>query len=214
MPANVPVPCRIFRIVHFDNLAGIIEQGGMWCGAEMERRRLDYEQIGLQGLTKDRADRPVPVGPKGNLCDYVPIYFCPRSVMLYQIHTGQVPTFRDGQEPILHLVTTVEKIAECQRRIAFTDRHAKTRYAAFYDDPDDLPNLDWEVIGSTQFAGTDDDPDRPTRKAAELLVHRFVPIDAILGIGVYSQKWKVDCETQLARACSDVRVKVNPGWYY
>ena len=214
MPGNVPAPCRVYRILHFDNLAGIIEQGGLWCGNEMAERNVPYKQIGLQNLTQQRTGRTVPVGPGGNLNDYVPFYFCPRSVMLYNIHTGRVPTYTGGQEPIIYLVTTVEKIRLDAHPFAFTDRHAKLTVASFSTDPSDLSSLDWPTIQSNDFGHRVDDPERKDRKAAEFLVHRFVPLSSILGIGVYSQKWKDDCDQLLEAAGVDLRVKVHPGWFF
>lgn len=214
MPGEVPSPCRIFRILHIDNLPGIIEQGGLWCGNEMASRSIEYKQIGLQNLTQQRQGRPVPTAPGGNLNDYVPFYFCPRSVMLFNIHTGRVPTYTEGQEPIIYLVTTVEKIVEDGHPFAFTDRHAKMTVARFSTDPAELEALDWPTIQSTDFAHRVDDPERKDRKAAEFLVHRFVPLTSILGIGVYSQSWKDDCERLLAGAPVELRVKVHPSWYF
>jgi hypothetical protein len=213
MAGKVQSPCPVYRIVHFDNLAGIIEEGGMWCGAEMARRQLPYKQIGLGGLTANRQKKEVPCGPQGSLSDYVPFHFCPRSVMLYQICTG-FSDYKGGQEPILHLVTTVEKLRELDVPCVFTDRHAKTDYARFFADPTKLAELDWPAIRSNTFTRTDDDPDRPYRKQAEFLAHRFVPLAAILGVGVFGRRWKDDCDRLIHQAGLNVRVKVHPRWYY
>lgn len=213
MPGNVPDPCRVYRIVHFDNLEAIIQQRGMWCGSEMAARGLPYKQIGLQGLTTDRKNKEVPCGPKGCLTDYVPFHFCPRSIMLYQIHTGR-SDYKEGQEPILHFVTTVQKLEQLNVPFVFTDCHAKTAYAQFFDDRRELVELDWPTIASDSFGRTPDDPDRPYRKEAELLAHRFVPLAAILGIGVHSQRWKEDCDRLLQQAGISLRVQVHPRWYY
>jgi hypothetical protein len=185
----------------------------MWCGAEMSARELPYKQIGLQGLTTNRKEKSVPCGEGGNLTDYVPWHFCPRSVMLYQIHTG-FSDYKEGQEPILHFVTTVEKVSSLGLHFAFTDRHAKTSYAQFFDDLSHLPELDWPVIQSPNFARTNDEPDRPYIKEAEFLIHRFVPLEAIVGIGVHSQRYKDDCDRILEEADVNIKVKVYPRWYY
>lgn len=180
----------------------------------MAVRGIPYKQIGLQNLTQQRTDRAILVNPGRNLNDYVPFYFCPRSVMLFNIHTGRVPTYTEGQEPIIYLVTTVEKIVEGGHQFAFTDRHAKMTVAHFSTDTADLDLLDWPTIQSNDFAHKPDDPERKDRKSAEFLVYRFVPLASILGIGVYSLKWKQDCDRVLSAAGVDMRVKVSPGWYF
>lgn len=214
MISDTPSPCRIYRILHIDNLNAVIEENGIWCGNEMAARSIPYKQIGLQNLTQQRNVRTVPVGPGGNLNDYVPFYFCPRSIMLLNIHTGRVLTYTEGQEPIIYLVTTVEKITQEAHLFAFTDRHAKLLVARFSTDPSELFLLDWPTIQSNDFAHRVDDPERKDRKAAEFLVHRFLPLSSILGIGVFSQKWKEDCDNLLAAAGVDLRVKVHPGWFF
>lgn len=179
----------------------------------MASRGLPYMQIGRQGLTANRQDKVVECGPGGCLSDYVPFHFCPRSVMLYQIHTGQ-SDYQGGQEPVLHVVTTVEKLIAMGIPYVFTDLHAKVRYASFFDDPADLGKLDWSTIRSTSFSRTEDDPDRPYRKEAELLVHQFVPLDAIVGIGVFNLRWKGECDLLLAQTGQNLKVKECSRWYY
>lgn len=213
MPGEVPDPCRIYRIVHYENLRAIVEEGGMWCGAEMAARGLPYKQIGLRALTTNRKDRVVPCAPGGNLSEYVPWHFCPRSVMLYQIHTGQ-SDYDGGQEPILHIVSTVQIVEEQGLPFAFTDRHAKTGYAGYYSSVDELGKLDWDTISSRRFSNTPDDNDRSYRKAAEFLVKRFLPLEVITGIGVHSQRWKDDCDRVLSAENLRIPVRVCTGWYY
>ena len=214
MPGEVPDRVFVYRIVHFENLPGIIEEGGIWCGGEMASRDLPYKQIGLQDLTTNRQNKAVPINPGGNLSEYVPFHFCPRSVMLYQIHTGRVPTYLDGQEPVVHIVSSVEKVQELEIPFVFTDRHAKTTLAEFYNQGNDLAQLDWDVIRSRNFAKTDSDPDRSERKGAEFLVKEFLPVHAILGIGVINDKWKTDCDEVLRAAGVNLKATKMTGWYF
>lgn len=179
----------------------------------MAKWNLPYKQIGLLGLTANRKNKLVMCGPQGSLTDYVPFHFCPRSIMLYQIHTGR-SDYKGGQEPILHFLTTLEKLDEIDVRYVFTDRHAKTAYAQFFCDRSQLSELDWPTIMSHSFERPEDDPDRPYRKEAELLAHHFVPLEAILGIGVHSQRWKEDCDRLFQQARVRMRVQVQPKWYY
>jgi len=61
---------------------------------------------------------------------YVPFYFCPRSVMLYILHMGNNPglTYHGGQSPIVHLQadlgTVLDWVETEDRRWAFSKGNA------------------------------------------------------------------------------------------
>ena len=52
--------------------------------------------------------------PGTTVGQYVPFYFCPRSIMLYLLHMGNHPelTYRGGQGPIVHLQATIQPSCE------------------------------------------------------------------------------------------------------
>ena len=87
MSANLnPEKALIFRVVHNDNLPWIFEHG-------MHARNGDlfdpnYRNIGNPDLIARRSRRSVPIPPGGTLNDYVPFYFTPFSIMMYNIKTG------------------------------------------------------------------------------------------------------------------------------
>jgi len=134
--------------------------------------------------------------------------------MLYQIHTGKVETYTEGQEAVIYLVTSVEKIVKLDLPYVFTDRHAKMTYAEFHEDKAKLSELDWPTIQMNNFARSESDPDRPTRKQAEFLVHKFVPLEALQGVGVFSKKWKDDCDNLFVAAGVEMNVKVHTKWFF
>src|SRR5581483_6242168 len=107
---------------HLDNLPLLLEQGGLWCGNQMAQRGLRYKAIGNTDLTLSRSNTSVPCPPGGTLNDYVPFYFCPRSVMLFSISKRDATTYGGGQEPILHLVSDVATISKAGIPFVFTDR--------------------------------------------------------------------------------------------
>src|SRR4051794_6475963 len=75
----------IFRIVHRDNLADVLDEG---CRCRNLNAGRPYTEIGNQELIQRRTGREVPIAPGGTLSDYVPFYFTPYSPMLYNIKTG------------------------------------------------------------------------------------------------------------------------------
>jgi len=48
----------------------------------------NYRNIGNPDLIDKRSRRVVPIPPGGTLSDYVPFYFTPFSMMMYNIKTG------------------------------------------------------------------------------------------------------------------------------
>lgn len=105
---SVPDDPLIFHITHVDNLPAILAQGGLWSDAERIRRALVSTNIGHVHIKNRRLQRPVQTRAGGNLGDYVPFNFCPRSVMLYVVHRGH-QDYQGGQEDIIHLVSSVSR---------------------------------------------------------------------------------------------------------
>ncbi|MEO7454329.1 MAG: DUF4433 domain-containing protein, partial [Fimbriimonadales bacterium] len=156
----------------------------------------------------------VPIEPHGVLNDYVPFYFCPRSPMLYCIDRGNVPTYQDGQGPVVHLVTDLDQLTKANVEFVFTDRHAKSGLATFYREPADLARLDWRTINSNSWGYSDDYPERRELKQAELLVYEHVPWGCIVGIGTYNIATADEVRSLLQRYGMKTRVAVKTGWYY
>jgi hypothetical protein len=80
----------LYHITALGNLERIVECGMILCKNELEARALSAISIAHQQIQDRRARWPVPLDPGGVLHDYVPFYFCPRSPMLYAIHSGEV----------------------------------------------------------------------------------------------------------------------------
>jgi len=205
---------NIFHITHIDNLQGMINAGGLHCDRVTSERGLCLRNIGYAHIKERRARREVTVSMQGTLWDYVPFYFCPRSVMLYVNSKGRVPGYADGQTPIVHLVTSAEKILASGLPFLFTDGHAEVQFSIQYDDLANMNQLDWEVINANIWRDIDEDFDRKRRKQSEFLVYQFVPWIMIDEIGVINQ----DIYTQVVGIIrgSDHQpvVTIQPEWYY
>src|SRR5262245_43359662 len=97
-------PC-IYHITHVDNLPSIIAEGGLHSDATMIARAGPVNAIGMSNIKARRLALPVACHPTDKVGEYVPFYFCPRSIMLFVIHRANHPdlSFRGGQQPIVHL---------------------------------------------------------------------------------------------------------------
>jgi hypothetical protein len=181
-----PADPKIYHITHVDNLVAIINDGGLVSDATMIARGGPLAPIGMTGIKHRRLTLPVRCHQGDHVGDYVPFYFCPRSIMLYVIHCGNKPelTYRGGQGPIVHLEADLHEVVAWadnnSRRWAFSLSNAGAYYAEFRADLSALDELDWDAIRNTEF--------RPREvkesKQAEFLVHGTFPWELVARIGV------------------------------
>jgi hypothetical protein len=146
--------------------------------------------------------------------DFVPFYFCPRSVMLYLLYQGnhQELSYRGGQDPIIHLQadlrTVVEWTESAGRRWAFTLSNAGSR---FFEDRCDLARLeevDWEAVEARDWRHCKDG------KQAEFLLEFSFPWHLVERIGVYSRGTFQRAAAALPLAGHRPPVEIQREWYY
>ncbi|HRC44663.1 MAG TPA: DUF4433 domain-containing protein [Nitrospira sp.] len=118
----VPAQPKIYHITHVDNLAAIVREGVLVSDATMLARGGPSVTIGMSEIKKRRIEEiAVSCHPDTKVGDYVPFYFCPRSVMLYLLYRAnhQDLTYRGGQEPILHLEADLHEVVRWANREDF-----------------------------------------------------------------------------------------------
>ena len=100
----------LFRITHIENIPWILKNG-LHC---KNSGILDpnFVTIGNPELISKRTSRDVPIAPGGTLSDYIPFYFTPLSMMVYNIHTGYGGIRRVRNADIVMMVTSFRKLVE------------------------------------------------------------------------------------------------------
>jgi hypothetical protein len=207
-----PEKALIFRITHVSNVAWILANG-LHC-SNSTHSDPNYVSIGNSEIITRRAARIVPVAPAGTLSDYVPFYFTPYSPMLYNIKTGRVGVM---QRPMSEIAILVSSLPEIQRQaipFVFTDRHAVLEAAEFFNHLDRLDRIDWTRLQARDFRRDPDDPGKFERYQAEALIHRHVPITAILGIICYRNEEQTKIETICGTLNLRPKVLCKPDWYF
>lgn len=215
MSAPPPQP-KIYHITHVDNLSHIVVDGVFLSDAGMIARGGPAKPVGMSAIKRRRVEElNVTCYPATKVGDYVPFYFCPRSVMLYVIHRANHPelTYWEGQQPIVHLeadLHTVVRWAEMNdRRWAFSLSNAGAWYTEFRSRLDELDQLDWEAISATDFR----DPDVKERKQAEFLVHGNFHFELIERIGVRTHAIRT-AVVQALGGRDHPLIHVLPQWYF
>jgi ssDNA thymidine ADP-ribosyltransferase, DarT len=212
----VPSEVRIYHITHLDNLPSVLAAGGLWSDAAMIAQGGPSASIGMNSIKQRRLGLPVKCHRSDRVGEYVPFYFCPRSIMLYLIYRHNHPelTYQEGQELILHLEADLHEVvawAESEsRRWAFTLSNAGAFYAEFRKQLDQLGEVNWLAVASTDFR----DPDVKEGKQAEFLVREFFPWHLVRRIGVQSEPIRIRVLRALSGSEHKPVVEVRRDWYY
>ncbi len=207
-----PEKALIWRILHRANLPWVL-QSGIHCG-NSPIRSPKWVSIGNAELIDKRAVRPVPVQPGGTLGDYVPFYFTPFSVMLRNIHTGWSGIKQVPNADIVILVSSLPRVSQLGLPFLFTDSHAYSGLASFYDDLARLDQIDWPLLQRRDFKRDPEDPGKLERYQAEALVYRQVPLAALLGIVCYTDVIRAEIESKMQALGVALPVHTRPNWYF
>jgi hypothetical protein len=209
-------PC-IYHITHVDNLPSILAGGGLWSDTAIIARGGPAISIGMSTIKQRRLQLPVKCHAGDQVGEYVPFYFCPRSIMLFLIHCANHPelTYRGGQETIIHLEADLrETVAWADgegRRWAFSLSNAGAYYAEFRNRLDQLGEVNWEAVAATDFRA-----DRVKEgKQAEFLVREFFPWRLVRRIGIASASIQNRVLRELSGSGSHrPALEIRRDWYY
>lgn len=205
----------VMHFTHAENLPGILTAGCLQADSLVDRSLALRVEAGDLAVKARRKQRQVPLAPFGRVADYVPFYFAPRSPMLLTIARGNVPTYSDGQDPLVYLVSSAEAVSARGPRCMFSDGNCASPLTQFFGDLALLGSVvDWELMTSRMWANTPDDQDRMRRRMAEFLVHQRVPISCASLIVVRHENMKRRVEAILAAHGTTIPVVVRPWWYF
>jgi len=212
---TVPAQPKIYHIVHVDRLPSIIDDECLWCDAEVERRKPPGTPIGMTSIKQRRlSELTLDSYPNLHVGDCVPFYFCSRSIMLYLIRMGNHPelAYRGGQESIVHmeadLHTVIEWAENNNKRWAFTLTNAGSRFFEDRCDLEQLNEIDWTAVQSTQWRQCKDG------KQAEFLIENSFSLELVSRIGVKSQRVFHRVHEALRDSVQKPLVEIKSDWYY
>jgi ssDNA thymidine ADP-ribosyltransferase, DarT len=208
----------VYHFTHFDNVRAICDSGFIRCDVAA-REGLTRTEVGDPEIKESRRRRRIPVGPGGQVGDYVPFYFATRSPMMYRIacdHRDSIAgRYPQGDRPLIYLVTTVGAVVDAALAWVATDGNAATATTEFTADLRRLDAMvDWPLMRAERWNNTAEDPDRQRRRMAEFLVHDRLPTSLIHWIGTSGEDVESHLRMQLGDHPLAGRIIVRPHWYY
>jgi ssDNA thymidine ADP-ribosyltransferase, DarT len=215
--ASVPSSPKIYHITHINNLPNIASSMGLVSDANRIASGLTCSLVGMSTIKQRRLDEIEVSCHRGTkVGQYVPFYFCPRSIMLYILHMGNHPdvTYRGGQQSIVHLQADFNKVINWANSNAvywaFSNGNAGARLTTFYNHPSNLSEIDWAAVASTNFR----DAKVKEGKQAEFLMFDVFPWILIEKIGTIDSTIATKVQTALASVGHQPVIAVEPSWYF
>lgn len=214
--SEIPRHPKIYHITHINNLEGILSNKVLWSDAKRLELGLDCEIVGMSEIKRRRLkELEVDCHPGTKVGEYVPFYFCPRSIMLYILYMGNHPdiSYREGQGPIVHLqadlMASIQWAEKHKVRWAFSDRNAGERIANFYNDVNKLNRVNWSAMAATDWR----DIIIQEGKQAEFLMYESFPWELIEKIGIHNNAVGKSVIEKVGKSQADM-VMIEKSWYY
>lgn len=208
---------KIYHITHVDNLPAIIKAGKLRSDAEIVKRGGPTQMVGMshikqRRLTEIRLDECYPDDFVG---EYVPFYFCPRSVMLYLIYVRSSQLeYKGGQGPIVHLEADMHNVVEWaeenDRKWAFALSNAGAYGVDFRNELGKLNEINWPAVAANNWSPSS----VRHSKQAEFLVYKSFPWNLVKRIGVHSNAIGQQVGQAIAAADHHPQIEIMREWYY
>lgn len=201
-----------WHFTHISNLPGIIQQGAVLPASLVE----PTENVALRHIKQRRAQIPVRPDqqyPRTVVNEHVPWYFAAKSPMLYAVKMGHEDR-SPGLSGIVFLGVNVGDVINSDLTWCASDMNASMAYAQFSREVNSLGTfIDFDLLQEKMWNKVTEDPDRPSRRAAELLILGAVPLDLISLVIVQSASDVSEVQRRIIGAGWNPEVRARPYFY-
>jgi len=212
MSGLTPENAFIFRITHIRNIPWMLDNGLHCRNSHLVDP--NFISIGNTDLIQARHTREVPIAPGGVLSDYIPFYFTPFSIMMFNIKTGYGGIRHIPNEEIVILCGSLHDLAAMGRPFVFTNQHAYPVTAEYFNDLGELNCIDWQILRKRDFKHNPEDPGKKERYQAEALAYQQLPIADFRGVACHNPTVQAQLQNQVAQRGLQLNIISRPDWYF
>jgi ssDNA thymidine ADP-ribosyltransferase DarT-like protein len=212
---DAPSDWLAWHFTTWANLTRIVQTGCL----RADRAAQPPEAVGDQAIKQNRLMRPVildkPDYPSTvTVGDHVPFYFTPRSPMLRRVLGGGAP-YQGDHTGLVMLGIGLRTVVECGLTWCVSDCNAASPVVRFTCDLGSIGTfIDFPLMTEFMYRKTDDDPHRPTRRGAELLILDHVPVELITHIVTSTANGRTRAREVLQTVGGTRHYEVQPCFLY
>lgn len=172
----------VWHFTHRGNLPAIVGAGALLAPSSVSppMNVADLQVKARRDLVAVSPDAGYPPGK--HVRDHVPWYVAAKSPMLFAVCRGH-RDYSGGADPLIFLGMRLRDLIASGRTWCASNMNAASFDVEFTRDVSTLGSfLDFDLLCAKMWKRTDDDPQRPTRRAAEVLVLGSVPLEIVTAV--------------------------------
>lgn len=203
----------VWHFTHVANLTSIVAQERLLpdCAVTPSAAVANDE---VKERRRHKAVCPDAAYPTSMASDHVPFYIAAKSPMLYVVCRGH-GRYTGGASPLVHLGVVLGDIVDAGLTWCASDGNAAATYTRFSRQLDTLGNfVDFDLLCQRDWYNTPDDPDRKSRRSAEILVHGHVPLNLVSRVCSSNADTLARARTLLEPVGGVRDYSVKPDMYY
>ncbi|MCK8608520.1 DUF4433 domain-containing protein [Agromyces sp. C10] len=203
----------VWHFTRLEYLREIASAGRLLCDEDVSPRAGSVANSDVKARRRTRIVN-APDYPSGrSVASHVPWYIAAKSPMLYVVTRNHPDAVLDR---LVFLGMRLGDLEASGLDWVASDSNAATALAQFSNELDRLGDfVDFDLLSAQFWNNTTDDPDRMSRRAAEVLVYGHVPLDLVSVVVARNEATLEDARKLLADAgYSHLRFKQSEAFSY
>jgi hypothetical protein len=211
---DAPRDWLVWHFTHCANLPKIIESGHLYPSTKQDPV-VNVANRDVKARRREIPVQPDEFYPQGkSVADHVPFYMAAKSPMLYAVAKGH-QDYSGGCDSLVFLGLPISSIVDSGLVWCASDANAATDLVQFTRNVDQLGSfVDFDLLCEQIWKKTPDDPNRPSRRAAEVLILDQLPVDMITHVVARTGDTLDQARSALESVGGSRQYRVEKDFYY